>query len=162
MKYNVTKAVRKYTKGRKIKTTDKSIETIVIEIASDRLDRVAELIIRVSTPINDELEDFFKIYGWCAKFFVHNNARRVLLKNTTYMMFTGASPMVQATLYAMQKYGLEVVAGVISHNANKKVDEYVEEVLVGKVRGFILAADDWAHTWLLDSERTSFEYGTEY
>ena len=166
MKYNVTKAVRKYTKGRKIKTTDKSIKTIVAEVASDRVDRVAELVIRASTPTNNFIEGFiegfwktFSLYG---KFFVHNNARQVLLKNTTYMMFTGASPIVQATLYTMQRYGLELVASVLAYNANKKIDEYVKEALIGKTREFVLAADDWAHTWMLNRERTSFEYGTEY
>ena len=162
MKYNVTRAVRRYTKGRKIKVTDKSTATVVTEIASDGLDWVAKGVIRVSTPINETLESSFKLYGWGGKFFIHNNARRVLLRNTTYMMFAGASPIVQNFLYAMQRYGLEIVAGVITYNANKKVDEYVEEVLIGKVREFVLAADDWAHTWLQDRERTSFKYGTEY
>lgn len=162
MSYNVTKAVRKYTKGRKIRTADKPIKTMVSEIASDRLDGVAKLVIRVSTPINESLESLSTLYRLCAKFFVYNNARRVLLRNTTYMMFTGASPIVQDALYAVQRYGLEVVASVISYNANKKIDEYVGEELVGKVREFVLAADDWAHAWLYDSERTSFEYGTEY
>lgn len=162
MKYNVTKAVRKYTKGRKIKATNKSIANLVSEIVSDRLDWVAKEVIRVSTPFNESLESSFKLYGLCGKFFIHNNARRVLLRNTTYMMFTGASPIVQATVYAMQRYGLELVASVLAYNANKKVDEYVEEVLIGKIREFVLAADDWAHTWLQDSERMSFKHGTEY
>lgn len=162
MKYNVTKAVRKYTKGRKVKATDKPIKTIVAEVASDRVDRVAELVIRASTPTNYFIEGFWKTFSLYGKFFVHNNARQVLVRNTTYMMFTGASPIVQSTLYTMQRYGLELVASVLAYNANKKVDEYVEEVLIGKVRELVLAADDWAHTWMLNRERTSFEYGTEY